>query len=137
MTYLLDTNVMSRLARGIDPNIARQVHAHVMSCHLSAIVWYELQYGAARSAFPQRATPRLALLRRIFPAVLEFDEEAARRAAQVRVWLETLRPNAQPIGAHDVLLAGQALALDAILVTHNIREFARVPGLKTEDWQLA
>jgi tRNA(fMet)-specific endonuclease VapC len=55
----------------------------------------------------------------------------------VRVILETLRPNAQPIGPYDVLLAGHALALGATLVTHNTREFARVPGLTVEDWQSA
>jgi tRNA(fMet)-specific endonuclease VapC len=49
--------------------------------------------------------------------------------------LETLKPNAQPIGPHDVLLAGHALALGAVLVTHNVREFTRVPRLVVEDWQ--
>ena len=53
----------------------------------------------------------------------------------MRAYLETLRPNAQPIGPHDVLLAVQALALGAVLVTNNVREFTRVPRLIVEDWQ--
>jgi tRNA(fMet)-specific endonuclease VapC len=134
-TYLLDTNVLSRLARGGDAGLARTVAARVMECRLSAIVWFELQYGAARSPSPAKALPRLALLRTLFPAVEAFDEEAARRAGEVRVFLEGLRPNAQPIGHYDVLLAGHALALGSTLVTHNTREFARVPGLTLEDWQ--
>jgi len=48
-----------------------------------------------------------------------------------------MRPNAQPIGHYDVLLAGHAIALGATLVSHNTREFMRVPGLAIEDWQSA
>jgi tRNA(fMet)-specific endonuclease VapC len=135
MLFLLDTNALSRLARGIDSGIAQKIAANVMDCRLSAVAWFELQYGAARSPHPQKAVPRLLLLRSILPAVEAFDGQAARRAAEVRVILETLRPNAQPIGHYDVLLAGHALALGATLVTHNTREFARVPGLTVEDWQ--
>jgi tRNA(fMet)-specific endonuclease VapC len=69
------------------------------------------------------------------PAVEDFDEYAAQLAAEVRASLETMRPNAQPIGPYDVLLAGHALAMGAVLVTHNTREFSRVPGLSVEDWQ--
>ena len=69
------------------------------------------------------------------PAVEYFDGHAAQRAAEVRASLEIMRPNAQPIGPYDVLLAGHALSLGAVLVTHNTREFARVPGLSVEDWQ--
>ena len=135
MLYLLDTNALSRLARGMDPAIPQRVRDNLLTCRLSAVAWFELRYGAARSAHPEKSVPRLALLRAVFPTVEMFDEQAARRAADVRVVLESLRPNAQPIGPYDVLLAGHALALGAVLVTHNAREFARVPGLAIEDWQ--
>lgn len=46
-----------------------------------------------------------------------------------------MRPNAQPIGPYDILLAGHALSMGAVLVTHNTRGFTRVPGLAVEDWQ--
>ena len=137
MIYLLDTNVLSRLTRGCDADVARKVAANVMNCRLSAIAWFELQYGAARSPHPQKAVPRLVLLRNVLPTVVTFDEHAARRAGEVRVFLESMRPNAQPIGHYDVLLAGHAIALGATLVTHTTREFARVPGLAIEDWQSA
>ena len=135
MIYLLDTNALSRLARGLDAGLAAKVAANVLGCRLSAVAWFELQYGAARSPHPAKAMPRLALLREILPAVEPFDEQAAGRAGKVRSFLETLRPNAQPIGPYDVLLAGHALALGAVFVTHNTREFSRVPGLNVEDWQ--
>lgn len=133
--YLLDTNALSRLARGVDRGLADRVARQVDRCVLSAVVWYELEYGAARSPVPAKAAERLQLLRTIFPFVRSFDEDAASEAAAVRAALETLKPNAQPIGPHDVLLAGHALALGAVLVTNNVREFTRVSRLKVEDWQ--
>lgn len=133
--YLIDTNALSRLARGLDKALAEKVAHQVDNCVLSAIAWYELEYGAARSPNPAKSDQRLALLRTIFPFVRPFGEEEAAEAASVRAYLETLRPNAQPIGPHDVLLAGHALALGAVLVTNNVREFARVPRLVVEDWQ--
>ncbi|MFZ9837627.1 MAG: type II toxin-antitoxin system VapC family toxin [Opitutaceae bacterium] len=133
--YLLDTNVLSRLARGIDKNVSKKVARHVGDCVLSSVAWYELEYGAARSSDPMKASDRLTLLRSVLPFVRSFGEEEATEAASVRAYLETLKPNAQPIGPHDVLLAGHALALGAVLVTHNVREFSRVPRLVIEDWQ--
>lgn len=133
--YLLDTNALSRLARGVDKGLSDKVARHVDDCVLSAVVWYELEYGAARSPDPAKSRQRLTLLRAIFPFVRSFSEDDATEAAAVRAYLETLKPNAQPIGPHDVLLAGQALALGATIVTNNVREFTRVPRLTVEDWQ--
>lgn len=133
--YLLDTNALSRLARGIDKGLSDKVALHVDDCVLSAVAWYELEYGVARSPDPAKSRRRLALISAIFPFVRSFTEDDASEAAAVRAYLETLRPNAQPIGPHDVLLAGQALALGAVLVTNNVREFTRVPRLTVEDWQ--
>lgn len=135
--YVLDTNALSRLARGLDKGLAERVAHHLDDCVLSVIAWYELEYGAARSPEPAKSAQRLALLRTIFPFVRPFGEEEAQEAAAVRAYLATLRPNAQPIGPHDVLLAGHALALGAVLVTNNVREFTRVPRLPVEDWQSA
>jgi tRNA(fMet)-specific endonuclease VapC len=137
MLYLLDTNALTRLARGADAAIAQKVDVNVLDCRLSAIAWFELQYGAARSPNREKAVPRLKYLRSLMPAIEDFDGHAAQRAAEVRATLETMHPNAQPIGPYDVLLAGHALSMGAVLVTHNTREFARVPGLSVEDWQEA
>lgn len=133
--YLLDTNVLSRLARGVDRNIFEKVTRHVEDCVLSSVAWYELEYGVARSSDPVKSAKRLTLLRSAFPFVHAFGEDEAYEAAWVRAFLETLKPSALPIGPQDVLLAGHALALGAVLVTHNVREFSRVPSLVIEDWQ--
>jgi tRNA(fMet)-specific endonuclease VapC len=135
MIYLLDTNVLSRLARGVDLVISHKVRESLLNCRLSAVSWFELPYGASRLQDPGKAVPRLKLIRDAIPAVTAFDDAAAQRAAEVRAILETMKLNAQPIGPYDVLLAGHALAIGATLITPNPREFARVPGLVVADWQ--
>lgn len=135
MIYFLDTNALTRLARGADAAIAKKIEENLPDCRISAVAWFELQYGAARSPNQVRAVPRLRFLRGFIPSIEDFDEHAAQKAAEIRAILETMRPNAQPIGPYDVLLAGHALSVGAIFVTHNTREFVRVPGLGVEDWQ--
>lgn len=135
MIYLPDTNVFSRFLRGGGENEALRdrLLAELSFCRLSAIVLSELEYGAAKSGNPVHRG-RIAQLRGIWPDVAPFDAEAAAYAGQVRAYLATLKPNAQPIGVCDALLAGQALALGACIVTGNLGEFRRVPGLRVEDW---
>jgi tRNA(fMet)-specific endonuclease VapC len=65
-------------------------------------------------------------------SVVEFDKEDARQTGAIRAFLAAKR---MPIGPYDVLIAGQAVARNLILVTHNIQEFGRVPGLRFEDWE--
>lgn len=133
--YLLDTNVLSRLLSGRSPEIGERVKQHRPDCVVSAVSWFELEYGRLRSPDPVRTATRLALLRDVFPDMQPFGERAAARAASVRAHLEALKPNAQPIGSYDVLLAGHALDLGVVMVTANVREFSRVPGLAVESWQ--
>lgn len=64
--------------------------------------------------------------------MLDFNAEDARQAGEIRI---ALARKGTPIGLYDVLIAGQARARDMVLVTHNTREFARVDGLRIEDWQ--
>jgi len=63
--------------------------------------------------------------------VLEFGEEDARYAGEIRNTLERM---GRPIGTYDVLIAGQALSRKMTLVTANVKEFGRVKGLEWEDW---
>lgn len=135
MIYLPDTNVFSRFLRGGEANAALrdQLLTELSFCRVSAIVLSELEYGAAKSG-KSAHRERVAQLRRILPDVAPFDADAAAYAGNVRAYLATLKPNAQPIGAYDALLAGQALALGACVVTGNTNEFRRVPGLIVEDW---
>ena len=135
MIYLPDTNVFSRFLRGGEANtrLRNRLLAELSFCRVSAIVLSELEYGAAKSAKPEHRE-RVAQIRRVLPDVAPFDADAAVYAGNVRAYLAALKPNAQPIGAYDALLAGQALALGACVVTGNTGEFRRVPGLIVEDW---
>ena len=136
MSYLLDTNIISRFLRGRaeDFRLKERMVAELPSCLLSAIALAELDYGAAKAPNIPAIRTRLNQLRIVFPVIEAFDDRAAFHAGNVRAHLEKLKPNAQPIGAYDVLLAGHALALGATFVTDNTREFERVPGLAIEDW---
>ena len=104
-------------------------------CRLSSIALMELEYGAAKRPEVTIFCERIARLKSVFPGVAPFDAAAAYQSGIVRAYLARLRPNAQPIGVYDALLAGHALALGAVFVTHNVAEFSRVPGLAVEDWQ--
>jgi tRNA(fMet)-specific endonuclease VapC len=133
--YLLDTNACSRSLGSGHPALAARLYERRNECVLSAVVWFELEFGRHRSPDPARTAARLTLLRTFFVDVLPFDDAAAERAAWVRAHLSAIRPDPQPIGHYDTLIAGHALSLGAVLVTNNVAEFARVPGLVVEDWQ--
>lgn len=127
--------MLSRYLRGRDRKLKAKVLVALEDCRLSAVVLMELEYGAAKRPDIPALRSRLDLLREMFPAVAPFEEEAAFHTGRARAYLASLRPNAQPIGGYDVMLAGQALALGAVVVTHNTAEFSRVPGLVVEDWE--
>ena len=120
---------MIALLRGDTRFVARLREHAPADFGVPAIVVHELYYGAYRS---MRVAANLARVKNIRFAVLDFDAEDARRAGVVRA---SLKATGTPIGPYDVLIAGQALARNLILVTHNIREFGRVTGLIVEDWE--
>ena len=93
------------------------------------MVIHELYYGAFKS---QRTARNGALVDSLQFEIMEFDQEDAKQAGQVRALL-ALRGS--PIGPYDVLIAGQAKARGLILVTRNTAEFARVSDLRIEDWE--
>jgi len=100
---------------------------------ISSIVLFELRYGAAKSARPERNTQRIADFLAGPIEVLPFEPMDADEAGDIRAVLER---TGTPIGPYDVLVAAQARRRDALLVTANAREFARVPRLKFEDWAM-
>ena len=97
---------------------------------IPAIVIFELQTGIAKSASSRKRTQQLKSLTEAVK-VLPFSTAEARAAAIIRTQLEK---KGKPVGPYDVLIAGTALAHQGTLVSHNLAEFNRVPGLKTEDW---
>lgn len=132
MKYLLDTNVLSDFVRGEGAVMARLKREAPQSLALSVITELEVEYGLARAPrlSPQVGVAMRALLNTI--SVLPFEREDARAAAPLRV---SLAAQGTPIGAYDLLLAACALRRGLVLVTHNVREFARVGGLRMEDWR--
>jgi tRNA(fMet)-specific endonuclease VapC len=130
MRYLLDANAVIALLNDATSNLARRTRRETPSdMAISAIVAHELFYGAFKS---RRATRIVALIDALQFPVLEFDKEDARQAGEVRAFLAS---KGAPIGPYDVLIAGQAVARNMILVTHNTGEFGRVPGLQVDGWQ--
>jgi tRNA(fMet)-specific endonuclease VapC len=130
MRYLLDANAVIALLNDTKSAIARRVRRHApRDFGVSAVVIHELYYGAFKS---HRVEQNVARVDALQFSVLEFDEEDARQAGQIRA---DLASKGTPIGPYDVLIAGQAKARELTLVTHNTTEFERVPGLKLEDWK--
>lgn len=129
MKYLLDANAVVAIFKGHARFLARLKQQTPQDFALPSIVAHELLYGAYKS---QRVAENLARVEALQFEVLEFDREDARLAGQARAAMSLA---GTPIGPYDVLIAGQALARDLTLVTHNVREFQRVTGLKIEDWE--
>ncbi|HKY22960.1 MAG TPA: type II toxin-antitoxin system VapC family toxin [Vicinamibacterales bacterium] len=130
MRYLLDANAVIALLNDTTSPIARRIRRYApRDIGISAVVIHELYYGAFKS---QRIEKNVARVDALQLPVLEFDQEDARRAGEVRAHLAS---KGTPIGPYDVLIAGQAKARKLTLVTHNTTEFQRVPGLKVEDWK--
>lgn len=128
--YLLDTNVLSDLLRNPAGRAARRlaVVGEAVVC-TSIVVACELRYGAAKKGSPQLSERVEILLESL--EILPLDKDSDRQYAEVRSHLDRL---GTPIGPNDLLIAAHTLALDLILVTDNVEEFARVPGLSAENW---
>jgi tRNA(fMet)-specific endonuclease VapC len=130
----LDTNVVIAVLNDrTSPALAR-IEAAISAgdtLAISCIVLYELWYGAAKSARPERNAQRITDFLAGPIEVLPFEPADAEEAGEIRAALERA---GTPIGPYDVLVAAQARRRDALLVTANEREFARVPRLKFEDW---
>lgn len=130
MRFLLDTNIVIVLLNDATSRAAKRLREESPAdVAVSSIVTHELYYGAFKSA---RTQHNLGLVDALQFPVVEFDREDARQAGAVRA---LLAGQGKPIGPYDALIAGQALARNLILVTSNLREFERVPGLALEDWQ--
>jgi tRNA(fMet)-specific endonuclease VapC len=131
MKYLLDTNICIYIIKQKPPQvIGRLQKLAVNEIGISIITLAELEYGVAKSSFPERN--RLALVRFLAPfEILPFSETAAVAYGRIRSDLEK---NGQIIGPYDLLIGAQALSEKLTLVTNNEREFLRIPGLAIENW---
>ena len=132
MIYLLDTNTCIGYLNGTAVSVLRQLqtvpHQEIAVC---AVVKAELFYGAMKSVNPTRT---LTLQRQFLDRFISFpfDDHAADEYGRLRAQLAR---QGTPIGPNDLMIASIALARRATLVTHNTREFSRVPSLVVVDWE--
>jgi tRNA(fMet)-specific endonuclease VapC len=130
MRYLLDTNIVSNLVRDPHGKVADRIKAvGELNICASIIVAAELRYGTATEASPRLKAQVESVLGAI--DTLPLDSPADEIYGEIRTQGELADT---PIGGNDLPIAAQALALDHTLVTDNEKEFARVAGLRLENW---
>lgn len=131
---MLDTCICSFIMREQPEAVLKRLEQAVLRRHrivVSAITYAEMRFGCTG----KKASPRHAQLVDAFcsrlDAVLAWDRAAVDATTEIRAVLVAA---GTPIGSNDAAIAGHAIASGAILVTNNVREFERVPGLQYEDW---
>ncbi|NQU40210.1 MAG: type II toxin-antitoxin system VapC family toxin [Lentisphaerae bacterium] len=131
MRFMLDTNTCVELIRERDDRILRRMKRRSPDALcVSSVTLSELEYGAAKSANPEKN--RLALAEFMTPiCVASYDDVVAPVYGRIRAELER---GGTPIGPLDTMIAAHALALGLTVVTGNEREFRRVAGLKVQNW---
>ncbi|EGJ1407665.1 type II toxin-antitoxin system VapC family toxin [Salmonella enterica] len=133
-TYMLDTCICSFIMREQPEAVLKHLEQTVLRRHrivVSAITYAEMRFGyTGKKASPRHAQRVDAFCSRL-DAVLAWDRAAVDATTEIRA---VLAAAGTPIGSNDAAIAGHAIASGAILVTNNVREFERVPGLQYEDW---
>jgi tRNA(fMet)-specific endonuclease VapC len=132
--YLLDTNTVSYFLRDHSPALSsRLLNTAPEALAISVITVGELRFGVQRLGVGRRAAALSQRLEQIIEsfAILPLPAQAGEHYAATRAHLEA---NGTPIGGNDLWIAAHALASDMTIITNNLREFQRVPGLRVEDW---
>ena len=131
LKYMLDTNIVAYAKNKRPPCVLKRLLEHDPSeiC-ISAITMAELDFGVFNSSNPEKNHMALLLFLSGI-TVLPFDKAASLEYGSIRHYLKT---SGTIIGGNDMLIAAHARSMDITLVTHNTKEFSRVPGLKFEDW---
>jgi tRNA(fMet)-specific endonuclease VapC len=129
-TYMLDTNTVSLALRGRAPRAVTYLRDTAREdVVLSVITAMELRFGLAKNPTTRARDVIAQFLDTI--TVLPVDRAVEKPYGDIRAALEHV---GRPIGALDTIIAAHALAVGAVLVTNNVREFRRVRGLRCEDW---
>ena len=128
--YMLDTNILIYAIRNRPRKVREAFKKYSEFLSMSAVTLGELIYGAEKSVQVVRNLEDIeGLAARM--EVLPFDNEAATHFGQVRT---ELAGSGKIIGPYDLMIAGHARSRGLIVVTNNLREFNRVPGLRVENW---
>ncbi|MBS9389908.1 MAG: type II toxin-antitoxin system VapC family toxin [Dolichospermum sp. WA123] len=133
MIYLLDTNVCARYLNGKSLAIRQRLRStNLADIAVCSVVKGELFYGAMKSNNFEKTLHRQQEFLKLFVS-LPFDDDASFIYGRIRAELST---KGIIIGANDLQIAAIAMVNNLILVTHNVREFSRVNGLRFEDWEI-
>jgi tRNA(fMet)-specific endonuclease VapC len=130
--FLLDTNLATYVIKQRPPSALRRFNEHAGRMAISAITLAELMHGAEKSARP---SANLAVVEDFCSRleVLPYSPKAAQHYGAIRAALDS---SGTPIGVNDLHIAAHARSEGLVLVTHNTREFDRVPALQIEDWAI-
>ncbi len=130
LKYMLDTNIVIYTIKNRPEQVRSAFKQHASQMCISAVTKGELVYGAERSSQPERNLADIeGLIARL--EVAPFEDHAAGHFGQLRAELHRI---GRPIDPYDMMIAGHARAMGLILVTNNMKEFERVPGLRVENW---
>lgn len=130
LRYLLDTNIVSDIVRNPQGAVAARIaEMGEQQVCTSIVVASELRFGAEKSGSTRLKRQLEAVLGAL--DVLPLETPVDRHYAEIR---STLEKSGQPIGPNDLLIASHARALGLTIITANVAEFARVPGLAVENW---
>ncbi len=131
--YLLDTNIFIYYMKNSYPKLTEKIFSlNPEGLFISSITLFELEYGAEKSSWGAKTRGKLYTLLSPFH-FLNYTSQDAIESGRIKGMLEKKET---PIGAYDILIAGQAISRGLILVTHNTKEFSRIPNLVVEDWVL-
>ena len=131
MKYLLDTNICIYAINGRHPQLTKKLLSiSPEEIAVSSVTVGELEYGAAKSNWGERTRETIRSFLANFP-VVSFEEEDALLFGKNRAILEKA---GMTIGILDLMIGSQGVRNDLIVVTHNTREFERIPGIRIEDW---
>lgn len=128
--YVLDTNTLMYFFKGSESISRRLLRIPPKDIGILSIVIYELEVGIAKSKASRKKLKQLEEMMSMI-TVLPFTAKEARSSAIIRAHLER---KGLTIGPIDIFIAGTARTHQAILVTHNVKEFARIDKLYIEDW---
>lgn len=130
LKYMLDTNICIFTIKHKPSHVRETFNQHSNQLCISTVTLMELVYGAEKSASPEK---NLSVIEGFAARleVLDYDTSAAYHSGQLR---SELAKAGTPIGPYDQMIAGHARSRGLILVTNNLSEFSRVPGLRVEDW---
>ena len=131
MKYMLDTNICIYLIKHQPREVIEKFQEIAPGeISVSTVTVAEMMYGVEKSQYKEKN--QAALQAFLTPLeIVDFDFAAAQQYGAVRAYLEK---TGKPIGAYDLMIAAQALSLGLILVTNNVQEFERIPGLAVENW---